>query len=1275
MTELLSKDHTILERPFMEFRPFGVDERGEKIRDVNGATVQANIDYLQETVARAAGPEAGERAVRDLSRLLNERLRDPAYHVTSDFLRGAWNSYSAEFVAYLREFCEQLSGDPEFSLKVGRERHISGLVRVLARPFGLAHLYATIPAYSNFFAAGAVAETVSSTDRSAVIRRRFTDRTNQQYGPYRRRCAELICQAFKGTLIATPERIHHLPPATVTDRACIANGDDWCEWEVRWAADTKRRLFLPGEAVSARPALAVSASRKSAELADSAKDDQELFPRDRTILERAGMEFRPFGTDEAGGKIDDIMGAVIAANVGHLEAHVARAQGREAVGRAVGELCRLLNTRIRDESYHVTPAMLKDTWRSYSAEFLCFVREFCTQLSGDPEFAYRAARERHITPLLYAVARPFSVPTMYRQYPFFSSMLGKGTGVCEVVAVTDRSATLRRKFTDRTYRQFGPYRKRCAELACQAVKGTLTAATERIHRLPPATVTDRACIANGDDWCEWEVSWQLQAKSPRAWPFWGLTAGGLAAAGLHGFYLDIAWPAVLSTALLPPLVEWMVSRGQLKAYAQSREMLIQEQIEFIQARYEELREAYLVQEQTQVELRRKINEQIVLQRQIEELNVGLEAKVRERTAELERLNAALQSANEQLHEIDRLKSEFFANVSHEFRTPLTLTMGTFKTLLKLSSAARTKTVIETGLRNTSRLLFLINEFLDLAKFDSGSMALRKQCIDLAALVRAVASNFESAEWRRVHFRGASAPVPVEADLGQMKKVLYNLLSNAFKFSDPDKGGVWIRLASKGDQVVLEVEDNGIGIPRDQLGRIFERFVQVERRATRRHEGTGIGLALVREIVTLHGGTITVESEPGRGSTFIITLPRGAATADAIVKVEDDESVVLPVASGHTSERMADVAEALEAGSRRPLVLVVDDNADMRGYLARLLSNHYRIILARDGVEGMQQAAAFHPDLILTDLMMPRMSGDDLLKAVRGDDELCTTPVVFLTARTGSEVQVKSLEAGADDYIAKPFDENEILARVGKLIRLRAQERKLATLQKEKMARFLPTQLADIIFSNRAEDVLKSHRAEITVVFIDLRGFTAFAETGEPEDVITVLHEYQAAMGRLIAEYHGLIERFSGDAIMIFFNDPVPVPDHAEQAVRLALAMRDGVVKLKHKWGQRGIDLGAGIGVATGYATLGLVGFEQRKDYAAIGAVTNLAARLCGEARHGQILISERVRHFVKDLVHAESVGAVALKGFQKPVQAYNVAGLASGHPPASAWKSKPQKKR
>jgi len=628
-----------------------------------------------------------------------------------------------------------------------------------------------------------------------------------------------------------------------------------------------------------------------------------------------------------------------------------------------------------------------------------------------------------------------------------------------------------------------------------------------------------------------------------------------------------------------------------------------------------------------------------------------------------RISRQLEASNRKLLDLDRLKSEFFANVSHELRTPLTLSLGALTTLLKCSPAPESEQLIHTGLRNTSRLLFLINELLDLARFDSGRAEIRKRCIDLVPLLRSVAANFESSQKSRIHCSGMSRPVPIEVDPPQLKKVLYNLLSNAFKFTDPDEGQAWIKLSAKEDCVELAIEDNGIGIPRDQLDRIFDRFTQVEGSATRRYEGSGIGLALVKEIVTLHGGTVTVESELGRGSTFTITLPRGKAGPDDIVALEDDESIMVPTLSEGEQDNVPKMSSSSASRDEHPLVLVADDNADMRGYLERMLAGHYRVALAKDGSEALAQARALRPDLILTDVMMPRMSGHDLLKAIRGDQAFRSTPVIFLTARAGTEARVESLEAGADDYLAKPFDEHELLARVGNLIRARAQERELLELQKEKIARFLPPHLAEMIVAGDRDDFLKGHRTEITVLFIDLRGFTTFAETADPEVLMAVLREYQTEMGRVISEYGGTLERFAGDAMMVFFNDPIPVPNHAELAVRMGIAMRDRCGELCAQWSKSGIELGAGIGIATGYASLGVIGFEGRKDYAAIGPVTNLAARLCSEAQHGQILVSGRLWQLVEPLVFTEPAGDLALKGFHRPVPAYNVTGLR----PIKSW--------
>lgn len=621
-----------------------------------------------------------------------------------------------------------------------------------------------------------------------------------------------------------------------------------------------------------------------------------------------------------------------------------------------------------------------------------------------------------------------------------------------------------------------------------------------------------------------------------------------------------------------------------------------------------------------------------------------QARVFERQARRE-----LEVSNQKLLELDRLKSEFFANISHEIRTPLTLTLGAFQTLSKTQLSEDAGDLVKGGIRNASRLLFLINELLDLAKFDSGRATLRKRCLDFAALVRGVVTNFDSSSIRRIHLKGLTEPVAMEADARQLKKVLYNLLSNAFKFSDPQTGQVWIRLAAKDQFIELEVEDNGIGIPREQLARIFDRFTQVEGGATRRYEGSGIGLALVKEIVALHGGTIAVESDLERGSIFTITLPRGNVTQDQVFAgpVEEDEQTFLPVQSEDKQE-----GETLSPSNSKinaPLVLVVDDNADMRGYVERILRKKYRIVLAKDGAEAFEQARRLRPELIVTDVMMPKMSGHDLLQAVRADKGLRSIPVIFLTARAGTEARIESLDAGADDYLSKPFDELELLARAGNLIRTRAQERELAQLQKEKIARFLPRNLADMIISGEHEDFLKGHRREITVLFIDLRGFTAFVEKTDPEEVMTILRDYQTVMGHLVSEYGGTLERFVGDAVMVYFNDPLPCPNHAQQAVKMAIAMRQAINSLQEEWKKRGIQLGAGIGIATGYATIGAVGFEDRLEYSAIGPVSNLAARLSSEAQHGQILVSDRVLLLVKELIKAEPIGELALKGIQRPV--------------------------
>jgi adenylate cyclase len=289
-------------------------------------------------------------------------------------------------------------------------------------------------------------------------------------------------------------------------------------------------------------------------------------------------------------------------------------------------------------------------------------------------------------------------------------------------------------------------------------------------------------------------------------------------------------------------------------------------------------------------------------------------------------------------------------------------------------------------------------------------------------------------------------------------------------------------------------------------------------------------------------------------------------------------------------------------------------------------------------------------------------------------------VLMISAVDEIESVVRCIELGAEDYLPKPFDPVLLRARIGACLekkRLRDQEakhlRELAqwnrTLEQRvaeqvalverlgRLKRFFSPQLAELIVAGGAEDPLKTHRRDVTVVFLDLRGFTAFAETAEPEEVMGVLREYHAEMGKLILEHEGTLERFTGDG-MIFFNDPVPVANPGERAVRMALAMRERVTELIGKWRKLGYELELGIGIAQGYATIGAIGFEGRWDYGAIGSVTNLAARLCAEAKPGQILISKRVLGTTENLLHVEPAGELSLKGFQRAVPAYNVIRLA-----------------
>ena len=360
------------------------------------------------------------------------------------------------------------------------------------------------------------------------------------------------------------------------------------------------------------------------------------------------------------------------------------------------------------------------------------------------------------------------------------------------------------------------------------------------------------------------------------------------------------------------------------------------------------------------------------------------------------------------------------------------------------------------------------------------------------------------------------------------------------------------------------------------------------------------------------------------------------------------------------------------------ILVVDDREDGRKLLAvRLAHEGYIVQLAGNGAQALALAAAQAPDLVLLDVLMPGMDGFEVCRRLRALPQMQAVPVVMVTALEGTDDCVRGLEAGADDFIIKPFKPAELRARVRSLLRVKSlfdegqrQRAALAewssTLERRvadgvaeverlsRLKRFFSPRLAARLVSEPDDAAWRSHRGEVTVLFADLRGFSAFAESASPERVMALLAEFHAVMGRLIFEADGTLERFTGDGMMVFFNDPDPVPDHSAHAVRLALAMRAEAERLAAEWRRDGGPSGLSIGVARGLATLGAVGFEGRLDYAAIGSVTNLAARLCAEAGAGEIWVSEPVERELQGRFAMLALPPLQLKGFALPMRACSV---------------------
>lgn len=752
------------------------------------------------------------------------------------------------------------------------------------------------------------------------------------------------------------------------------------------------------------------------------------------------MEFRPYGKDLQGATIQDVSGITVRANLEYLEDVLTRREGPEAAEKALNDLVTLLNERIPDRTYHVTVKFLKNPWNSYSYEFVMFLAEFSVQLSRQDHFHFNLGREKFLSPIIQILGRPFSITQIYRLFPYFVEKFTKGALKPEVVSVSNGHAVMRLQFSQSTITQFGPYLQGCAERICQTTKATIAEVPARMFGKPASAIQDRCCIADGAPYCEWEFTWAPQRQPLVGWMVAGGALGLLAYIVLRVQIPGQPWWISAGASLLPLVI--LLLAGKLwrdRRDLQEQGKIIQEQLEAAEQRHEQLREAYLEQEQYLVELRCRVDELTMLHQltlrigstlnrhtiieaglkavvgslpydhawvalwdashqyfhriqaegmpaqwavlartlhipadpqdllhstlqgqhplvfqdlgtvmprchsstrqllveaetqsgialplisqnqslgvlvvgnrhltpipvteqnllstvahqiaialdtaiaydEIEALNIGLEAKVQERTAELQQANKDLESANDRLKELDRMKSQFLSHCSHELRTPLTSIKGFTENLLHgmVGPLAERQHLYLTRISaNANRLTRMIADLLDLSRIEAGTIRLSHQTVLLPKLLEDVVQELlplTQSKSQQLTIEVTEEHPTVYGDADRLHQIMMNLIHNAHKFT-PAHGAIRVNASSDPPgYVMLSISDTGPGISQEAQAHLFQPFYQAHRAQEIGTQGLGLGLSIVKQLVELHGGTITVESQVGEGATFRVRLP-------------------------------------------------------------------------------------------------------------------------------------------------------------------------------------------------------------------------------------------------------------------------------------------------------------------------------------------------------------------------------------------------------------------
>ncbi len=767
-----------------------------------------------------------------------------------------------------------------------------------------------------------------------------------------------------------------------------------------------------------------------------------LLPKSHRIIEKGLMEFRPFGQERDGQRIQDVSGVIVRANLDYLKDLVTRSRGREAGDSVIDELVDLLNARISDREFHVTRAFLKNHWNSYSYEFVMYVNEFCALLSGDDQFAFHVGREKFLSPIIQLLGRPLSIKQIYQLYPYFIGKFTKGALLPEVVSVTNGMAVMRLRFSDRTIQQFGPYLLSCADKICQTTKATIAEVPSQMFGLRSAVVQEHCCMAGGADYCEWTFTWQPQERQLWGWMAVGSIFGLAALASVQVWNPAISLWLKIWIGIIPVIMFFLagklwMDRQELNLYRRAS----REQLDAVELQHEELKKAYQIQEQSVEELQKRITEltmihdigltlsltrereQIIqvalgaiisdlpyeralfleydshrsvayggrlvggapelaeavksfeipvvdwshegtvfkkgkslliedaeetypgfhplhqhlmaqLQTQsfvavpvkiqqrvigalvadrleprkfstqdvnllatvasqlaialdnanaygeIEDLNIGLEAKVKARTSDLETLNQALEQANVQLQEVDSLKSAFISHCSHELRTPLTSMKGFVENLLQgvvgETLSDRQILYLERLKANTNRLTRMIADLLDLSRIESRTLRMRLVPVKLLPIIHEVVEQFQLVTKQKslqVFVSSFDSEMTLLGDGDRINQIVTNLIHNAIKYT-PEKGTIRVDVRAESDRHVrLIVSDSGCGIPPEAIPQLFSSFYQAQAGQDCQQDGLGLGLAIVKTLVDLHGGQITVQSDIGKGATFTVLLPQ------------------------------------------------------------------------------------------------------------------------------------------------------------------------------------------------------------------------------------------------------------------------------------------------------------------------------------------------------------------------------------------------------------------